>query len=581
MSNFLRQVFATMVGVALLGLLVVMALLGSLPEVEGTAVADNSILVVDLSLPIVDDPKPAGLGALLGYSGDVYPYPLHVIAKSIRRAADDPRIVGLYLTGGVAGTGWASLHEIRSALLDFSAAQKPITTYFPYYDERGLYLASAGDRTYAPPFSEVDLGGPSAEVNYYADAFQRFGVEVQVTRVGKFKSAVEPYMLNQMSAENREQIRTLLNDIFQPCLQSIAEGFEIELEELQNIVKERGVLTSAGGVEVGLIDDIRYEEEVAGELREITGEGQWDGAGRYDYEQIWLEDYISAEYSEDDRMEGATIAVIFAEGDIIDGSSSDQVGGESLAADLEAARVDEGVAAVVLRVNSPGGSASASEVILHQVELLAAEKPLIISMGDVAASGGYWISSLADEIFADGYTITGSIGVFGMFPNVAGLAKELGVAVETVELSPYGDPYSLYRSKSDAMLARLQVSVDEVYDGFLDRVARGREMEVPAVHEIAQGRVWSGTRALELGLIDKVGGLTDALQRAAALAGLNDGYAVEYWNYQPSAFEEFLSSIAQDTPSDLVQLQQLVQTVQRLAPRNGVQARLPYCLTLR
>jgi len=581
MSKFLRDVFASMAGVFAAGALLLFAFLASLPEAEAIAIHDDSILVVDLTLPIVDDPKPAGLSALLGYSSDVNPYPLHAIAQSIRLAADDPRIVGLYLTGGVAGTGWASLHEIRSALIDFSASEKPITTYFPYYNERSLYLASVGDRTYAPPFSDVDLGGPAAEINYYADAFQRFGVEVQVTRVGKFKSAVEPYMLGKMSDENREQIRTLLDDIFQPCLQQIAEGFEIDYAKLQSIVAERGVMTSAEGVEVGLIDNIRYEEEVASELREITGEGQWDGAGRYDYEQVWLDDYIAAEYEEDSRVDGATIAVLFAEGEIIDGGSDDQVGGESLAAQLEAARVDEGIAAVVLRVNSPGGSASASEVILHQVELLAAEKPLIISMGDVAASGGYWISTLADEIYAEANTITGSIGVFGMFPNVAGLAQEMGVAVETVELSPYGDPYSLYRSKSEAMLARLQVSVDEVYDGFLDRVARGREMEVPAVHEIAQGRVWSGSRALELGLIDKVGGLGDALERAANLAGLNDGYATEYWSYEVSAFEEFLNQLAQETPNDLVQLQALVESVQRLAPRNGVQVRLPYQLTLR
>lgn len=581
MGKFLRDVLVSMAGVFAAIALISLAFMASVPEVQQTTVYDDSILVMDLSLPIVDDPKPAGLSALLGYSADVNPDPLHVIATSIRLAADDPRIVGLYLTGGVGSTGWSSLREIRTALQDFSAAGKPITTYFSYYDERALYLASVGDRTYAPPFSEVDLGGPAAEVNYYADAFQRFGVEVQVTRVGKFKSAVEPFMLNQMSAENREQIRTLLGDIFEPCLQAIAEGNDIELAKLQSLVAERGVLTSAEGVEVGLIDNIRYEEEVAKELREITGEGQWDGAGRYDYEQIWLDDYIDAEYRADERVDGGTIAVLFAEGDIIDGGSDDQVGGESLAAKLEAARVDDGIEAVVLRVNSPGGSASASEVILHQVELLAAEKPLIISMSDIAASGGYWISSLADEIYADPFTITGSIGVFGMFPNVANLAKELGVAVETVELGPYGDPYSLYRSKSDAILERLQVSVDEVYDGFLERVARGRDMEVPDVHEIAQGRVWSGSRALELGLVDKLGGLGSALHRAASLAGLSDGYSVEYWNYEASAFEEFLADLAQETPSDLVQLQSLVQSVKQLAPRNGVQARLPYRLVLR
>ncbi len=338
-------------------------------------------------------------------------------------------------------------------------------------------------------------------------------------------------------------------------------------------------------MDLGLIQGVRYEEQVAAELRKWTDEEDWEEAGRYDYEQIWLSDYQEAEFEEDDRVDGATVAVIYAEGEIIDGTSSGQVGGDSLAHLLESVRLDEGIAAVVLRVNSPGGSASASEVILHQVELLAAEKPLVVSMGSVAASGGYWISSLADEIYAEPNTITGSIGVFGMYPNVAGLAKEMGVAVETVKLGPHADLFSIFQSKSPESLARLQVSVDEVYDGFLDRVARGRDMGVEAVHEIAQGRVWSGTRALELGLVDKLGSLNDALDRAANLAGLAEGYATEHWTHEASEWEEFVASLVQEAPAEIVAVPdewtRILSELQRLTTRRGVYARLPWDLQIR
>jgi protease IV len=596
MSTFLRQVFATMVGVFLLGLLLLIIVLGSLPDEEGVVLTDGSILIVDLSLPVMDNPVPAGFDALFGASSPVDPTPLHQLCAGIRLAADDPRIAGLYLSGSVGSTGWANLHALRQAIEVFAVTEKPILSYFPYYDERALYLASLADSVYIPPFSEVDLSGPAAEINYYADAFERFGVEVQVTRVGKYKSAVEPYLLGQMSAENREQLQTLLNDIFDPALEAIADGYALEVDVLRKIVAERGVLTSSEALEAELVDGVRYAEEVARELREITEEGDWEGAGRYDFDQIWLEEYVASEVEEDSRVDGATVAVLFAEGDIVDGPSSDQIGGETLALALEEARLDDGIVAVVLRVDSPGGSASASEVILHQVELLSQSKPVVISMGDLAASGGYWISSLADEIYAEANTITGSIGVFGMYPNVAGLAKELGVAVETVELGPHANLYSMYQSKSAATLARLQVSVDDVYDGFLQRVANGRELEVDAVHEIAQGRVWSGQRALELGLIDNVGGLDDALQRAAHLAGLTEGFAVEYWTYEADAWEEFIASLVEQSPGSLVQATKAAQPLtsalpkaladvmvelNRLGARNGVYARMPFDFRLR
>ena len=321
MSTFLRQVFATMVGVFLLGLLLLIIVLGSLPDEEGVVLTDGSILIVDLSLPVMDNPVPAGFDALFGASSPVDPTPLHQLCAGIRLAADDPRIAGLYLSGSVGSTGWANLHALRQAIEVFAVTEKPILSYFPYYDERALYLASLADSVYIPPFSEVDLSGPAAEINYYADAFERFGVEVQVTRVGKYKSAVEPYLLGQMSAENREQLQTLLNDIFDPALEAIADGYALEVDVLRKLVAERGVLTSSEALEAELVDGVRYAEEVARELREITEEGDWEGAGRYDFDQIWLEEYVASEVEEDSRVDGATVAVLFAEGDIVAGEA--------------------------------------------------------------------------------------------------------------------------------------------------------------------------------------------------------------------------------------------------------------------
>jgi protease IV len=590
MSAFLRQILATMVGIFLLGLVVLFLLFNQLPQSESPQIEASTVLLLDLSLPVADDPVPAGLSQLWGAESAVATWPLHQLLTGLELASKDPKIVGLHLVSGVGNTGWANLREIRQALQKFAASGKKLSCYFPYYGERDLYLASVCEQAYIPPFSELELNGFLAELEYFRTAFDRYGIEVQVTRVGKYKSAVEPYLLAEMSAANREQIQSLLQFNFDLFLSEVAQAYtqrgrlELDQAALNQLVQQRGVLTSIEAVELALLDGVRYQEQMTQELRSWT-EQEGEPESRYDFRQIWFGDYLESEYQSEERIDGATIAVLYAEGDIVGGSDQVQVGGEHLAEQLEAARLDDGVVGVVLRIDSPGGSAAASEVILHQVELLAEAKPLIVSMGSVAASGGYWIACRAHEIFAQPNTITGSIGVFGMLPNVAGLVEKLGVQIETVHTGPHANLYSLYQSKSPATMARLQVSVDEVYQGFLQRVAAGRKMTPEAVHEIAQGRVWTGQSASELGLVDQLGGLADAIDRAAELAGLSEGYAAEHWTYQASDWELLFSSLVEETEGNWASLPDEFTTamnwlkLQRSS--RGVYARLPWQLHLR
>ncbi len=584
MGTFLRQVLASMVGVFLLGTLVLFWLMNALKATDLPVVQKDSILTLILAMPLADDPVPPSVSEVVQGSFGHDPTPLHRFIGVLDQAAADPRIVGLHLTGSVAAGGWAGLRELRQAILRFRASGKQVSAWFPSIDEASYYLASAGDLIWLAPFGGFEWNGFQAESQYYGGAFRRYGVEVQVTRVGKYKSAVEPYMLDQMSAENREQVALLLGDLEDVRSAESAAEIEPQRSDLDRVAQESGLLTGAQAVDAALITAVLHRDEMEAELRQLTGEEDADQGFR----SIWLEDYLAAEWEDDPWTGGGMVVVLFAEGEIVDGRSEIEVGGDSMAAKIRAVRLDDEVAALVLRVNSPGGSAAASEVILREVELCAQVKPVIVSMGDVAASGGYWISSQASEIYAQPSTITGSIGVFGMLPNVAGLAAAHGIKIETVQTAPHANLWSMWQSKSDATLAGLQASVDEVYDAFLERVSRGRALERDAVHQIAQGRVWSGKRALELGLVDQLGSLQEAVERAADRAGLKEGFGVSYRNHEPELWEQILAELAMNGIGQIhsgsplpAEVQHALQRARRLLQARGLQARMPWDLELR
>jgi len=565
---------AVMVGISIL---VFSSAKFSLNRVGSAApvVPRGAYLVVDLETTFRD-----GSGApefnimFLGAGGLPRSLTLRRAVEALRTAADDDRIAGVVIFGGNGATGLAEQHELRGALRDFRESGKPVRAYLSLATTGQYYLASVADEVVLDPFGVLAMPGLASQGLFLKNAFDKLGVGVQVTRVGKYKSAVEPFTSEGFSAENREQLQGLLDDVWGTLVAEMAAGRGLAASAIQAAVDAEGVLMAEAALEHGLVDKLAYRDEFLDELRAEVGPGRGnlspaalasgitDGAEREGFKQISLSKYAralrmasepppgkaltaarkaeaakakakggaaaaSAEDGED--AEGVAkprgrVAVLYAEGSIVDGrGGTGTIGGDRLAKSLRGLRENPRVSAIVLRVNSPGGSATASEVIRREVELAAAEKPLVVSMGSVAASGGYWISTPAQRIFSEPVTITGSIGVFGVFFNAEGLSEKLGLNFDTVKTGRFADMGTWTRPWSAAELAVAQRSVDWVYDKFIERVAEGRGLAPEFVHEIAQGRVWSGEEAQRLGLVDELGGLREAIAYAAEAAGLEEG----------------------------------------------------------
>jgi protease-4 len=596
MRDFLKYTLATFVGLLLfigVGVIGLVILLFALGSDSGPTVADKSVLVLDLSTNITDaNPTPSPnqvlQGALSGDRSDSIS--LRTVLQSIEQATQDKRIVGLYLRGDMTGTtqGSAVLKEVRGALENFRKAGKPIYAYGMNWEEREYYLGSVANKVILNPFGNLEMNGLRSEMVFLSGALKKYGVGVQVTRVGKYKSAVEPFLLTKMSPESREDTQKLLNDVWDYYLTSVSKDRKLTPKDFQNIASDptlQGILTPDKALKLKLIDQVAYSDEVIKDLKGLTGSKEKD----HTFRQVSLTDYATT--LDPARSSTNQIAVAYAEGEIVDGQGGDgQIGGDSFAQQIRDLRLDNNVKAVVLRVNSPGGSATASEVIQRELVLTRKVKPVVVSMGSVAASGGYWISAYADKIFAQPNTITGSIGVFGQLFNIQKLANNNGITWDTAKTSPYADSQTVSRPKTPQELAVAQTAVDRVYNIFLTKVAEGRKLSKPSVSEIAQGRVWSGTRAKQIGLVDELGGVEDAIQDAAKRAKLGDDWQVEDYP-RAESFETWLlekfSSPAKDAKTKLDPLTAQVQIFQKelnaLKSMNdpmGVYARLPYDLKI-
>jgi len=443
----------------------------------------------------------------------------------------------------------------------------------------------------------MQVNGLASEPMFFGAAFKKYGVEVQVTRVGKYKSAVEPFILDRMSEPNREQIQKLLDDIWGEWKDTVAKDRKKAPANLQTIADEQGLLEAEDAKRFGLVDRIAPYDEVLDELKKLAGKQAKDK----DFPQIALATY--AGIPGDTKSGKARIAVVVAEGEIVDGEGkSSQVGGERLSRELRRLRMDDRIKAVVLRVNSPGGSASASELIQREVVLTKKAKPMVISMGHLAVSGGYWISTygdrifaepttIGDRIFAEPTTITGSIGVFGLLPNVKKLAGDHGITWDSVQTAKLANPMTLTRPKNDLELARIQGLVDHIYDQFISKVADSRKMKTESVQEIAQGRVWSGQEAMKLGLVDELGGLGDALKHAAKMAKAENDFNVVGPEHEPDLFKELLRNLGQgksrkltrsgpvDALAEAFRLQ--LEHLSALNDPQGVYARMPFEIDLK
>lgn len=583
----LAFLLAFFVAASIAGLLffgcVATAAAGSEPSIE-----KGSILTVDLSASVTErGAAPSPMALLEG--AEASPLPAYEVASALRHAAKDDRIKGVLLHGGLSGS-MSALAAARDALAEVRAAKKPVFAYYGSMDEKTIWFASAADETWMEPLDVVTFDGFSADVPYFGDALKKYGVEVQVTRVGKYKSAVEPFMLGRMSAENREQLEAILADVQATLYGGIAAAKGLEVAKLDAVAREKGWLTPEQAIELGIVTKAAPFGDMLARLREVAGVG-----AKKDVPQVALQDYARAVWK--NGKSGKGIEVIVAEGEIVDGESADGIGGDDLARRLRGAREDDDVKAVVMRVDSPGGSATASDVIRSEVlALKAAGKPVVVSMGRLAASGGYWISADADAIVAQPETLTGSIGVFGMLPNVEKLAEEHGLRAETVRTSPLSGFDSLWHKKDPAQIARIQAVVDRIYDRFLDLVAEGRGLKRERVHEIAQGRVWSGTRGKELGLVDEIGDLDRAIAIAREKAKLGADAPVRYERREKKLIEEILEEVmagerepltrslgarSATSAGVLADALAVYEHARRLAGTNGVVARLPFDFDVR
>ncbi len=591
MKDFFKSFFAALLALIVAGGLTFILFFGLLAAIGSSGkptVPGKAVLVFDLDTSLSDgerDPEPSeALSEALGGGGG-RSQALPVVIEALDRASTDARITALFITGNLQGAGPAQLSELREAIQRFKL-KKPVLAYNLGWGKRDYYLAAGATTVYMNPFGELEVNGLASEPMFFGEAFKKYGVEVQVTRVGKYKSAVEPFITDRMSEPNREQIQKLLNDLWGEWKDTVAKDRKKAPADLQTIADERGLVEAVDAQKLGLIDRIAPYDEVLDELKKLAGKQAKDK----DFPQITLATYAGIP---GDAKKGKTrLAVVVAEGEIVDGEGkSSQVGGERLSRELRRLRLDERVKAVVLRVNSPGGSASASELIQREVILTKKVKPVVVSMGHLAASGGYWISTYGDRIFAEPSTITGSIGVFGLLPNVKKLANEHGITWDSVQTAKLANPMTFTRPKNDLELNRIQGLVDHIYEQFIAKVAEGRKLKKEAVHEIAQGRVWSGQEAVKLGLVDEIGGLGAALKHAAKLAKADNDFYVVGPERESDALKEFLRNLRQGKSRKLAKpgpVDALAETfklqLERLAALNdphGVYARMPFEIDLK
>lgn len=536
MSQFFKQVFSSCLG-SLLGLTafttlgiggLIALIVGLTSQDTGAKVKDKTMLVLDLSKTIADNQKPATLAETL--RDEPTPLSLRQVIRGVEAAEKDSRIVGIFLRGQSVegGNGYATLTEVRKALEKFHRKGKKIIAYDLDWSEKEYYLASVADTIALNPMGILEFNGLSTQSLFLAGAFDKYGVGVQVVRVGSYKGAVEPYTRQNYSLENREQTQVLLNDIWRNFLNTVAQSRQQEPQKLQALADQKGVLTPTIAKESNLIDRVAYFDEVVADIRKLTGQEKEKNDGKQSFRQISLEAY--SELPKDKKDSGEKIAVLYAEGEIVDGlGDKGEIGSDRYGRELRKLRENNDIKAVVLRINSPGGSASASDVILREIYLLNQKKPVTISMGNVAASGGYWIATGGRKIFAEETTITGSIGVFGLLFNIQEIANKNGLQWDTVKTGKLADFGTNTRPQTPEELKIYQGFVNQIYDLFIARVANARKLPPEKVKSIAQGRVWSGGRAKSLGLVDQIGGLESAIAYTAEAAKLGKNWQiVEY-----------------------------------------------------
>jgi len=585
--NFLRNLLASILG-SLVAFGIVMgmffifiALIGNMED--GVVVKKNSILELRFMAPIIDYTGKDENSPFAGLWDEELG--LDEIIHAIKVAKEDANIRGISLTTSFLQAGVAQTREIREALLDFKSSGKFVMAHSDFYTQKDYYLASVADEVYLNPVGTLDFKGLSTEILYYKDFQEKTGIKMEVIRHGKYKSAVEPFLSNTMSAENRLQIKELITSIWDVIVEDVSATRNISRENLNIIADTLGGRTPKYAVASGLIDGDLHFDEYENLLRNVVGVSQGE-----DLNYIEFKEYVRLAHWEKVHTGTDKIAVIYAQGEIFYGDGGKDFLGQGLMVDaLHKAKNDKDVKAIVLRVDSPGGSALVSDIIWREITLAKAEKPVVVSFGNVAASGGYYIGVAGEKIFAEPTTITGSIGVFGTIPNIHELAGNIGINAEQVGTNKNSVDYSLFEPMNDSFRDVVQEGIEDTYNTFLQRVAEGRKMSLAQVDSLAQGRVWSGVDAQANGLVDELGNLDDAIAAAADMAGLGN-YGIRKYPKYKSNFERFMDDLGgmeSKIKASLIKEEiggeayQILKEFKQASEQKGIQARMPFSLNIK
>lgn len=581
MLQFFRYTLATIVGLFLFFILMFLVLLGIVAAAASSdevTVRKNSVLELKLDREIdergEDDPF-EGMGLLGGFGSAKYG--LDEIKAAIRHAKTDENIKGIYLSTEILSAGMATVEEIRNELLAFKKSGKFIVAYNDICSEKAYYLTSVADKQFLNPQGALELNGLSSEIMFFKGTLEKLDIQPEIFKVGEFKSAVEPFLLDKMSAPNRLQVTSFLNSLNNHYLNNIAKAKGKSFADMKKISDSMLIHYPEDALKHGIITNVGYYDQAVDYMKQRTGLKKEDKLP-----VVELKNYRKLAKEEDSYSKNR-IAVIYATGDIVNGEGSeDNIGGTKFAEEVRKARRDKNVKAIVLRINSPGGSAMASDVIWREIILAKKEKPVIASMSDVAASGGYYIAMACDTIVAHPNTITGSIGVFGILANLeAFLENKLGITVDRVKTGRYSDMPTITRQLTAAERQIVQHGVDRIYEDFTAKAAEGRKMPVAQLRNLAAGRVWSGIEAKERGLVDVLGGLDQAIAIAAKRAGIPKEYTLKKQPSQKSFFESFLTNMETSTrthflKTELGDMYPFYEKAKKLQQLQGIQVRMPY-----
>lgn len=577
--------FASMLGFFLMSIILLFIFVGMLSSLasfskkEAVVLNPKTVLHLNLTNEIVDRGGGNPFETFDPMSFQAKPATgLNDLIENLKKAKNDPNIDGIFLDLTLVQAGWSTIDEIRQSLLDFKSTGKFIVAYGETYTQNAYYLGSVADKLYLHPEGAIDFRGMSSELIFFKNMLDKLGIEPQVIRHGKYKSATEPFFLEKMSPENREQVLAYVSSIWNSVLKGISDSRGLTLNHLNDVADAFNTRNAQLALENQMVDGIMYRDEVLEELRERLGK---DEASDIDFVE-WAK-YMNVPENSDTRQPRSAdkIAVIYGMGNIISGEGTERsMGSDRIAGAIRKARLDESVKAIVFRINSPGGSALASDVILREVKLASEVKPVIASLGDVAASGGYYVACGADMIVASPNTITGSIGVFGLIPNMQNFFNnKLGITFDNVKTNDYADLMTISRPLTPNERALIQEGVEQVYTTFIGHVAEGRGIPVAQVDSIGQGRVWSGAEAIQIGLVDELGGLNFAIEKAAEKAGLENYRLVEY----PSR-KDFFTQIMEDfgqmqevfVKRKLGEAYQYYKQVEQVNEMTGIVTRMPY-----